>query len=90
MSTNRMGQLTRTRAEDLTAYIRFRALAQRSEGNPDWRRVRLRRLFGWTREDFAKFHLLAQQRELWTHSLIDNGDVAVLHVQDKLLEESRR
>jgi hypothetical protein len=61
-------------------------LDARERGKPDWRRVRVRRPNGWSREDFSTYHLEHAQRGDWTSTIERDGDIATIVVGDRLLE----
>ena len=84
--TTRHGELEPSPPDRTVARVRKVALCARRSGM-DWRRVRLRRPFGWSRDDFVTFLRLNTERGRWGYTLKGTGDVAVLEVTDALLEE---
>lgn len=82
MTLDRRGQ-----PDTLTMHVVRVVRDARERGKSDWRRVRMRRPYGWSREDFSTFHLVHQQRGDWTWTLERDGDVATLIMGDRLLED---
>lgn len=69
----------------LRAHVQRIVRTRRERGDAD-RRVRVRRPFGWSRDDFATFLALHAQRSEWSYTLVSAGDCAVLEVTDQLLD----
>jgi len=72
----------------MVARVRKVALCAQRNGMDNWRRVRLRRPFGWSRDDFSTFLSVNAEHGRWGYTLGFSGDVAVLEVTDALLEEA--
>lgn len=87
MTLNRRGELQADRPCRLTEHVVRVVSAARERGARDFRRVRMRRPLGWSREDFSTFQVLHLQRGDWTYVLERDGDVATIVVGDRLLEE---
>lgn len=85
---NRNGELQANRPDGITARVVRVVRDARDRGAKDFRRVRMRRPYGWSREDFSTYHLVHLQRGDWTYALERDGDIAVIVVGDRLLAES--
>ncbi len=87
MTVDGRGQLQRDNPDGRTAHVVRVVLDARARRAKDFRRIRMRRPYGWSREDFSTFLLVHLQRGDWTYTLERDGDVATIVVGDRLLEE---
>ena len=87
MTIDRRGQLQADRPDRMTGHVVRVVRDARDRGNIDWRRVRMRRPRGWSREDFSSFLLVHLQRGDWTFALERDGDIATVVLGDRLLDD---